>query len=473
MLLALLPALLCCQADPGVAERAIAFTHVTLIDVTEASPRRDMTVLVRGERIAEIGQAQELEVPDGARVVEAAGKFMIPGLWDMHVHPARDTDIDYLSLLIANGVTGIRDMGGDFGEIERWRAEIAEGSRVGPRMVAPGRRIDGPGPLDPNSIRVSNSSEARATVRARKERGVDFIKVYSMVPHEAFLALADEARRQGIDIAGHVPFEVSAGEASDAGMKSIEHLLGVLVGCSSRELEIMGEIEAAVQKSGMPGFYAAEILAQADAADTYDEAKAAALFPRFVLNRTYQMPSLVGWKTLQEFDAENLPQRDIFKYVPRTRRQQWAAELTGYLQMLPERVLSARQRLFGRQLELVADMNRAGVPFIAGTDTAAAYTVPGFALHDELGVMVEAGFTPMQALRAATYRPAEYLGQLDSLGTIEVGKLADLVLLEANPLDEIGNTRTISAVVANGRLLERPELDGLLAKVEAEAALGD
>ena len=141
--------------------------------------------------------------------------------------------------------------------------------------------------------------------------------------------------------------------------------------------------------------------------------------------------------------------------------------------MLPERVLSARQRLFSRQLELVADMNRAGVPFIAGTDTAAAYTVPGFALHDELGVMVEAGFTPMQALRAATYRPAEYLGQLDSLGTIEVGKLADLVLLEANPLDEIGNTRTISAVVANVRLLERPELDGLLAKVEVEAALGD
>src|SRR5215217_3215120 len=220
VLLLILSVLLFAPAQPNHTQAPIVFTHATSIDVTGQAPKRDMTVVINGDRISAIGD--NISVPAGAQVVDANGKFMIPGLWDMHVHwYLRDT----FTLFIANGVTGVRQMFGN-SDLLRWRDQIAKGSLLGPRMVVASPIIDGPQPIWPNSIAVRNEDEGRKAVRRVKQWGADFVKVYALLPRDAYFGIADEAKQQGMTFVGHVPNSVSPAEASDAGQKSIEHLTG-------------------------------------------------------------------------------------------------------------------------------------------------------------------------------------------------------------------------------------------------------
>jgi len=202
----------------------LAITHVTVIDATGAPAHPDMTVLIKGNRITEVGKSGKIRVPEDAQVVSATGKFLIPGLWDMHVHWY---DKDYLPLFIANGVTGIRIMWG-MPRHHQWRTEIEAGQLLGPHMLIASPIVDGPKPVWPGSTTVANASEARQAVIQAKRDGADFIKVYSLLPRDAYFAIADESKKQGLPFEGHVPISVSAEEASNAGQKSIEHLTGIL-----------------------------------------------------------------------------------------------------------------------------------------------------------------------------------------------------------------------------------------------------
>ena len=198
-------------------QKALVLTHVTIIDITGGPPKPDMTVVITGNQITDLGEAGKVSVPQGGRVIDAGGKFLIPGLWDMHVHwYNRDT----LTLFTANGVTGIRQMFGN-SDLLRWRDEVAKGSLQGPRMVVASPIIDGPQPVWPNSISARDEAEGRKAVTRVKQLGADFVKVYSLLPREAYFGVADEARKQGLQFEGHVPLTVSAAEASDAGQKSI------------------------------------------------------------------------------------------------------------------------------------------------------------------------------------------------------------------------------------------------------------
>src|SRR5215475_15009215 len=221
--LLLAPTLLLAGGRTYPQQKALVLTHLTIIDVTGGAPKPDMTVVITGAHITDLGEAGKVSVPQGGKVIDAGGKFLIPGLWDMHVHwYGRDT----LTLFTANGVTGIREMFGN-SDLLRWRDEIAKGSLQGPRMVVASPIIDGPQPVWPNSISVRNEDEGRKAVTRVKKWGADFVKVYSLLPREAYFGIADEAKKQGLSFVGHVPFTVSASEASDAGQKSIEHLTGV------------------------------------------------------------------------------------------------------------------------------------------------------------------------------------------------------------------------------------------------------
>src|SRR5258705_6969090 len=203
--------------------QVLVFTHVTVIDATGAEPKPDMTVVIRDGRIAELGRSGKIRPPKGARVVDASGKFLIPGLWDMHVHEWNKEA--FFPLFIANGVTGVRDMFSPLPQIKQWRADVAAGTTIGPHIVAAGIIVDGPNPpCAPCSIAVSNDAEGRKTVLQVKEMGSDFIKGYSTLPRDAYFAIADEAKRQNMVFAGHVSEFVSAAEASDAGQKSIDKL---------------------------------------------------------------------------------------------------------------------------------------------------------------------------------------------------------------------------------------------------------
>ena len=238
----LLPLLLLTLLPIAVAATppSLVLTHVTVIDATGAAARPGQTVVITGNRIAEIGAAAAIHTPKGAQVVDATGKFLIPGLWDMHVHWGQK---DYLPLFLANGVTGIRIMWGD-PEHHEWRRQVEAGELLAPHMFVASTLIDGPKPFWPGSISVSNEAEARQAVVQAKQSGADFVKVYSFLPREEYFAIADESRRQEIPFEGHVPIGVSAEEASRAGQKSIEHLFGILPACSTRSADLLEAAQA-------------------------------------------------------------------------------------------------------------------------------------------------------------------------------------------------------------------------------------
>ena len=453
VLLLILPVFLFARAKPNhIQTPPIVFTHVTIIDVTGAAPRRDMTVVITGDRISAIGD--NISVPPNAQVVDATGKFMIPGLWDMHVHwYFRNT----FTLFIANGVTGVRQMFGN-SDLLRWRDQIAKGSLLGPRMVVASPIIDGPQPIWPNSIAVGNEDEGRKAVRRVKQWGADFVKVYALLPRDAYFGIADEAKQQGITFVGHVPKSVSPAEASDAGQKSIEHLTGILLATSDKETELRDKLVKA------DSLQAGSRL-QATALETYSEKKAADLFAHFVKNQTWQCPTLTVLRSIAYLGDENFRRDGRLIYIPRLQQQRWnfrIAHRSGGDDAVEKKVLQ-------KQFEIVGAMQKAGVPILAGTDTGNPFCFPGFSLHEELALLVIAGLTPVEALRAATLNPAKFFGLDQTLGTIEQGKIADLVLLDANPLLDIRNTQRINAVVANGRLFDRKALDKMLGEAEVSA----
>jgi imidazolonepropionase-like amidohydrolase len=455
-------------ASIGSAQSTSATAPLVILNVTVINPARSSVqvgraVVVSGNHITAVSDSAHFQIPAHARVIDCKGQFLIPGLWDMHVHCAfgdwfpggRDV---ILPLLIANGVTGVRDMGGDVPVLSAWRDQISKGQIVGPRMVISGSMLDGYLPDGkslrfPSSIPVTTPAEARAAVDSLKRQHVDFIKTQSLISRESYFAAVEEARKQGLPFVGHVPDKVRITEAIAAGQKSIEHLMGFFEGCSSVE-------DRFIKGDG----YMQLLL------NSQDKAKCDKLLALLAQAQTWQVPTLVwqrGGTFLDQLDWKHQP---LDRYVPAYWRDvTWHRFME---QMMPDILhdpLELRKEYFTRNLQAVGSMHRAGVPLLAGTDTAPAiYVMPGFSLHDELANFVEAGLTPMEALQTATSNPARFLGREDQ-GAIEPGKLADLVLLSANPIDDIHNTQKINAVVTNGRFLDRGALDRILSQVEAYA----
>jgi imidazolonepropionase-like amidohydrolase len=448
---------------PGAASaNAVAITHVTVIDVSSGTARPDMTVVVRGNRIVAIGAADSVATPADAEAVDGRGRFLIPGLWDMHVHAAWPNVADAVAeLFVANGVTGVRDMWGDPAVIHDWRGEVARRDGKHPRIVAAGNLVDGPEPVWPNSIRVRGADDARDVVRSLRRNGADFIKVYSHLPRDAYFAIADEAKQQGIPFAGHVTIAISAAEASDAGQRSIEHLTGVALGCSSLEPRILEEAATTIASRGWAAASGFERAAGGLIDSTYDASRCDALAARFVRNETWQVPTLTVRYNVTHLDDPTLENDPRLRYMPRFLRQRWSDRAES-IEGGSSRAPAAQQAQYRRETMIVGQLSRAGVPILAGTDEQNPYCMPGFSLHDELARLVAAGLTPLAALQAATLNPARFLHATDSLGTVEVGKIADLVLLDGDPLADIHNVSRIEAVVVNGRLIDGAERERLL-----------
>jgi len=462
------------QHGPIRDPRPLAFTHVNVIDATGAPAQPDMTVVVSGDRITGLGKSGRVTIPANAQVTNAKNQFMIPGLWEMHTHAfmrsRKSFPLYVLYLFIANGVTGLRDMGtagvrddfGDFPYLQdvEWRQAISAGAILGPHLNLALTVVNGPhAPGYPRSwAPVANAGEAREEVIYLKHLGADLIKIYDQLSRDAYYAIADETKKQGLPFAGHVPVVISAAEASDAGQKSLEHNYGVLLGCSSKEKELMQKEQElyGAGRGQMRGLLRLEDVKTL--INSYSEEKAASLFAKFVKNDTYVTPSLV------RAAVGGVPMTDprVVKYFSPALREYSYPPSSPPKTPNPE-VLEAQKLMYQYHLRLVGAMQRSGVKMLVGTDNSFF----GTGVHDELAEFVKAGLTPMEALQTATKNSAAYFGKLDSMGTIEKGKLADLVLLDANPLEAIGNTRKISAVVVNGRLLDRQALDRLLDLVES------
>jgi imidazolonepropionase-like amidohydrolase len=423
----------------GQSTQPLVITHATVINGTGAEPLRDQTVVIAGNRIDRIGPSRSVDVPRGARVLDATGQFLIPGLWDMHVHVGEYQEgRQTLRRLLAYGITGIRDMASPLDDILRLEREIDDGTILGPQMVVAGPILQGPLPFAlPPLVRTVTEQNARATVAELRSRGVDFIKVGDTLSREQYLAIAAESRRSSLPFAGHLPVTVSASEAARAGQRSIEHFgsagfRGMLIACSSDEAELGASVQKAMAAARAGGaspddtVYAATFTARL--VETYDRRKAAALFALFAQRGTWHVPTFAA--LLRVWEA---------------KRNQLNADQAAAL----DRVSAKTQEMF-------ADMRREGVKVLAGSDLPSTGGPPP--LHDELVALVNAGMTPMAALQAATRSPAEFLGRLATDGTVQKGRRANLVLLDADPLMDIKNARRVSAVVLDGRLLQGAEL---------------
>jgi imidazolonepropionase-like amidohydrolase len=457
--------------------KSLVLTHISVVDVSTGKTKPDLTVIISVGRIREIGSSTSARIPQGAQVVEARGKFLIPGLWDMHVHifnqiSRRPPNTWYFPLFVANGITSIREMWTkleNMPQVREWRRLQLDGSLIAPRIAAVGTLVDGPAGAETTQISsalpgptaniVRTPEEARDFVRTLKAAGnIDFVKTYSSLSREAYFAIADKAKKQGLPFAGHVPFLVDAAEASSAGQRSMEHLNQILESSSSRSQELF-------QVPGRDWSSKHEMLML----DSSTEERFRDLVAVLAKNQSWQVPTLVIARVYAfPRDLRITRNENHLRYIPANEIANWKKLFPEMDQQPTDIEEAVRGRLWQKQLEVVRRMNEAGVPFMAGTDLGTDYIYPGFSLHDELALLVEAGFTPLQALQTATRNPAEFLGLLDSLGTVEKGKIADLVLLNANPLEDIRNTQKIEAVVVNGRFLDRKELDQLLAKAEGE-----
>jgi imidazolonepropionase-like amidohydrolase len=450
------------------ASKPLEITDVTVIDTTGTPSKAGQTVAVEGNRISQVGDAKKVHAPKGAQVVNGRGLYVIPGLWDMHVH-VRETDRTF-PLFIANGVLGVRDMGGRLDDLKRWRAQVVSGELLGPHMVISGPRVDGLNPAHPDqAVVVHNPAEGRSIVDSLKESGVDFISVSGNLTPEEYNAIAEESKKVGLPFAGNIPQGVWASDASTAGQNSIERLLGSMEESSKN-------FDRIVHLNDSPPVNPAEQAARALAllkldVDGLDPERLKNLAVLFVKNGTWQVPTLIAKKTMSFMNDDAALNDPCLAYIGGQNREEWSDLRSRSMKDNPPEYWELQRSAYQEALAITRAYHRDGVSILGGTDAGGApFVIPGFDLHSELAALVGAGFTPMEALQSVTLDAARFLGRSDDFGTIANGKSADFVLLDANPLDDIHNTRKIRAVVFQGKYLDRAALDSLLANAKEPAS---
>ena len=439
-----------------------------------------LDIVVEGERIVQIGEHNTLEINQGVRLIDAHGKYAIPGLCDMHVHMTAWPELlESVSLMfIANGVTSVRDMGGNLEEILSFRNNARKPNSIAPHLWIAGPIIDGQPPIIsgddarhglPNmSVVASTPEEAFHIVDELADSGVDFIKSYEMLLPEVFKTILQRSQQRTLKNAGHLPIRMTIPQVLDQGDIDIQHLGGM---CSGMKFECMIDSEAAFERrvsvlddplgssNGLDLMMKILSLEPIDfSSDALD--KREELIKLFVEKSTWHTPTLVNTVGLRTLGFDRLPSwASAFQFLPSVRK----AEFEHGHETKEMSKEEEAWRLWN--LETIALMHKSGVKMLAGTDCPPlpSYT-PGFGLHFELKALCVAGLSPLSALQTATINPAEFFKMTDDLGSISVGKYADIVLLDEDPTADIDNTTSISAVVTRGKYLNRGVLDDLLEK---------
>ena len=402
-------------------------------------------MVVHGGRIAAITDVSE-KAPKGATIVDGAGKFLIPGLWNNDLHGVSYEDAkSHLSALVSYGITTVRDMGAPLDDIARVRDATASGALIGPRLFIAGPLMEGPVPVEmPLIVDLFSVAQARGEVKSLKQRHVDYVEVDTTLTPELYWAIADEARRQGLPLVGHIPPAIAAKDIVKADQRDVEHLggrfLNILIACSADEmyfhdliaktgddLVIALKEKRPVNEPQFRADFDGRLLA------TFDEHKAQQLYRLYAQGGVAQTPTLHVLKSLWESNQDS--------------------------HKLNEKDMRSGEEIFAKDLEIVREMKRAGVTILAGTD--GPYGEGGDALHSELELLVEAGLSPLEALQAASRNAAAAMGVSRDVGTVEAGKVADLVLLEADPLAKISNARKVSGVILHGQLFSKEELSAM------------
>jgi imidazolonepropionase-like amidohydrolase len=425
----------------------LAIRGVTVIAMTDSPPVWDATVIIRGDRIDAIGPAAGTAIPPGATVVEGARKFLVPGFIDMHAHTSK-ARASALGLFVANGVTTVRDMGGDHEELLGWRREIRAGRRLGPRMVIAGpflesrsnierMRKDPPServePFERLRIGVADPDEARRVVRELAGREIDFLKIRTTQDQATYFALNQAANEHRLKLVGHVT-GMTPDIVLESGQDGVDHFFYPPLDAKTPEERL--KVWERFARRGIP------------------------VVPTLITTQAGMAPIDRLRAIVDDEDGRVEPRRKyLSKYMILDWREQ-LAETTAARQ-------GAFRKVWDAILRDVREMHRAGMEVLAGSDVSVLNVYPGSSLHDEMAIFVRSlGMRPAESLDRATRRSARFLGLADSVGTIEPGKIADLVLLDASPLADINNTRQIASVIMGGRLFDRDALQKILADVE-------
>ena len=456
----------CAHVAPQPAD--VLVRHATIVDVATGTLLPDRDIAIAGDRILAISGPDAQQAYSAKQVVDARGKYVIPGLWDMHVHFGGaglvDENRDLLPLYVAHGITTVRDCAEDLSDsVLAWRDQIADGRMQGPTIYTAGPKIEGKGSIWPGDLEVGDEQELRAAFDHLQELHVDFVKITdNALSPRLFLAALHEADRRGMKTSAHVPMSLMLDDVSAAGLGSIEHMAYALKAASSREREI-----AASYAAGKLDYRGALV----QSARSFDRDTALAEFRRLAARGTAITPTLVGSRITAYLDQDDHHDDAYLQYIGPGLRASYAWRVERAAKD-DAAAIAARHEVYERSAALLPLLQEAGVSIMAGTDAGYlnSFDYPGIGLHEELAEFVKYGLTPLQALQAATLHNAAFLGKQDGSASVAPGKVADLVVLDANPLADIAATRAIHAVVLKGDVLDRTALDAMLAGVRARVA---
>lgn len=446
----------------------VIITDVNVIDIENGTLNSNQTVVIKNGIITSISRFSNSDKINSKSIINGKGKYVIPSLWDMHTHYTTSSKYNgFSNLFIANGVLGARDLWGDLDS----RDSIARTNTLAPTIYLSGAIIDGSFTLLQGSLQPKNTEEAINIVDSLHQKGADFIKVYDDISLDIYKAIAKRCNELELPFVGHVPMAIKTEVASEMGQKSMEHLNGIWKSSTTLEKEIdslEGEFKANFIANNLPAAINAFIIINGKLNSAFDEQKTLQLAKTLSKNETYVTPTLITIDKHWSRKGGTYKNQEQNKYVPDELLNQWDPELNFPEKMFPSVAWRTGKELLNTSMQITKILHDNGVSLLAGTDCGVSYVIPGFSIHDELKLFVKAGLSNADALKTATLNPAKYFGISDSTGQVALGMKGNLLLLEANPLVDISNTKKIFGVIRNGKYLDREYLNNLLNEAEIE-----
>ena len=457
-----------CQPSDVMFEDALCIENISTIDPDDGL-KENQTIIIKAGKIYQIAPSQELQLSKKNTIIDGTGKFLIPGLWDAHVHFAYIEELapSMFDLFLAFGITSVRDTGGEISFVKKWKEKSLANPTNTPRVMIAGPLLDGfpnvyngsdPG-HPPLSVGLKSIDDVIRKVNELDSLEVDFLKVYEMLNPEQFAKIIQLGREKGLKVTGHVPLSMDVISVSNAGLNSMEHLRNLELSCASNSDDLLKQRQKLLASGkGETGAVLRSRIHQAQrriAIENFDENKAKEVLNVLAKNQTWQIPTLALNTAFTKRYFAHPDWQESFKYLPNSIEQRWKMKIERIINNdVSEFSLKQTKWMF----DMVGKIHSTGIEIMAGTDSPILFLTPGRSLHQELAVLVEAGLSPLDAIKSATINPAKYFDLENELGSIKKNMWADLIVLDANPLENINNTMRINAVIKQGQYFKRNEL---------------
>tara|TARA_Y100001960_G_C14781793_1_gene887404 strand:+ start:4706 stop:6118 length:1413 start_codon:yes stop_codon:yes gene_type:complete len=463
-----------CSNNSVFIENGYCIENINVID-SEKGLQENMTIIVSEDKIIRVEKSSEIQLSNKNKIIDGKNKFIIPGLWDSHVHFAFEENLasSMFNLFIAYGVTSVRDTGGEFDFVNHWKNISNNNPNIYPRVKIAGPLIDGKYNVydgnsvffPPLSIKTTTVSETEKRVKELIDNGVDFLKAYEMLTPEQFKKIIEIAKEHGLKVTGHIPLSMDAISVSNIGINSIEHLRNLEMSSTANTEELLNIRRIALEnKDKILGSTLRRNLHKSQrisSINKIDSVQLKKVFEILAKNETWQIPTLILYKGWAYKLYEDSEWKNTFDYLPLEIKEKWNYQIAS----APKTDNTDRKIFSNWGKSMTGLMNKSGIKFMAGTDTPIGFQTPGYSLHKELEMLVESGLTNSEALESATSNPSKYFNMDDKLGYIKEGQIADLVILNDNPLKNISNTRKIHAVIKNGNYINKKSIDSLLTSI--------